>query len=145
MLAATLLTGCATDSTPAAPVTGQPVPPALATSPAAGALAKLTKNLTKAQVRELLGAPASTKPIKTGEFEGEIWSYPFRGATEVNVVAVATRDIPAVNPRTGQSITVSEPVYQNQSVEVIDTLHLLLFGERLVEWRVVRDEKKQFQ
>ena len=144
-IAAMLLVACASDSKPVTTASGEVLSGPLAGSPAATAFAKLIKNLPGAQVRELLGAPATTKPIAAGELEGEIWSYPFRGATDVRMVAVATQEVPAINPRTGQAITRSEPVYQNQTVEVTDVLHLLMVDDRLIEWRVVRDEKKQFQ
>jgi len=144
-LATTLLAACATESNPSAPVSPPPVSPALAVSPAAAAVAKLSKNLTGAQVIALLGPPATTKPLSSGGDRARIWSYPFRGTTEVHPVAVGTQEIPAMNPLTGRETTRSEPVYQNQTVDVTDTLHLLMLDDRLIEWSVVRDEKKQFQ
>lgn len=138
-LAATLLAACASDSNSPAPAeVARP-----AGSSAVAASAKLVKGLTGSQVRELLGAPAASKPLTTGGVNGQIWSYPFR-ATEVRMVAVATQDVAAVNPLTGQNITRTEPVFQNQTIETTDTLHLLMVDDRLVEWRIVRDEKSQF-
>jgi hypothetical protein len=143
-LAATLVAACATESRPGASESTPPASPALAGSPAATAVAKLSKDLTGAQVMALLGPPATTKPLSTGGDRTKIWSYPFRGATEVRMVAVATQEVSATNPLTGQATTRSEPVYQNQTVDTIDTLHLLMVDDRLIEWRVVRDEKSQF-
>ena len=60
------------------------------------------------------------------------------------LVPVVTQEVPAPNPLTGQAITRSEPVDQNQSVEAIDTLHRRFVGDRLIEWTIVREEKKQF-
>jgi outer membrane protein assembly factor BamE (lipoprotein component of BamABCDE complex) len=134
-----LLAGCANEAGQAAPG------PAPAASSAVAAAGKLVKGLTGAQVRELLGAPTATKTYSAGATKGERWSYPFRGPTEVRLVPVATRELPATNPLTGQAITRFEPVYQNQQVEAVDTLHLLFVGDRLIEWTVVREEKKQFQ
>src|SRR6185369_16525690 len=85
--AAMLLAACASDSKPTVTADGTLLTGPLAASPAAPALAKLVKNLTTAQVLELLGPPASTKPFGVGAVVGEIWSYPFRGAGE-------TRQIP---------------------------------------------------
>jgi hypothetical protein len=138
-LAATLLAACASSSDSPAPA--DVARPAI--SSAAAASAKLAKGLTGPQVRELLGAPAATKPLTTGGVNGQIWSYPFR-ATEVKLVAVGTQDVAAVNPLNGQNTSRTEPVYQNQTVDTTDTLHLLMVDDRLIEWRVVRDEKSQF-
>jgi len=138
-LAATLLGACASDSN--SPTPADAARPTVSTALAASA--KLAKGLTGAQVRDLLGAPAATKPLTTGGVNGQIWSYPFV-STDVRQVAVTTQELPAVNPLTGQNTTRTEPVYQNQTVETTDTLHLLMVEDRLVEWRVVRDEKRQF-
>ena len=138
-LAATLLAACASDG-------NSPVPAAAPQSVSASAMAasaKLAKGLTGEQVRALLGAPATTKPIAAGGVTGQIWSYLFR-STDVRSVAVATQELPAVNPLTGKDTTRTEPIYKDQTVETTDTLHLLMVGDQLVEWRVVRDEKSQF-
>lgn len=112
---------------------------------AVAALAKLTKNLTGAQVRERLGPPAAIKEIKAAGVTGKAWSYPFRASPDVRMVPVATQELPATNPLTGQSITRTETVYQNQEFEIVDTLHLLIVDDRLIEWSTVRTEKKRFQ
>jgi len=133
-LAATLLAACASDSKSPAPALSQ----------AATAYNKLTKGLTGAQVRELLGAPARTKPVTGGGASSLIWSYPLRTVTDVKPVAVGTQEIPAVNPLTGQSTTRTEPVYENQTVEATEILHLLMVNDRLVEWKTVRSENTEF-
>ena len=138
-LAATLLTACASSSNSPAPTdVARP-----ATSSAMAASAKLAKGLTGVQVRALLGAPAATKPLTTAGVDGQIWSYPFV-STDVRQVAVTTQEIPAVNPLTGQNTTRTEPVYQDQTMETTDTLHLLMVDDQLIDWRVVRKEHSQF-
>jgi hypothetical protein len=144
-VALALLAGCASESKLPVTASGAVLSEKLAASPAASALTKLVKNLSGAQVLELIGPPTSTKPITAGELGGTIWSYRFPGTTETNMVIVATQNVPAVNPYTGQPMTRPEPVYQNMDVQKIDTLHLLMVDDRLVEWRVVRDEQKKFQ
>ena len=145
LVSAFLLASCASDAGSAAAASPATPGSPRAASPAGDAVAKLKKNLTAAEVRALLGAPASIKPIVVGEAKGENWSYLFNGPVTTRTVPVATQDVPAVNPLTGQSISRPEPVYQNQDVQLIDTLHLLLFDGRVIEWTIVRDEKKQFQ
>lgn len=146
LLPALLLCACATtDSKPVDPVTAASLNAQLTASPAGAAAAKLAKNLTAAEVRTLLGAPVSIKPIAVGEAKGENWSYSFDGPIATHMQQVATQEVPAVNPITGRDITRPEPVFQNQDVQTIDTLHLLLFEGRLIEWKIVRDEKKRFQ
>lgn len=139
-LAAMLLAACASDSKSPAPA-GTTAP--VVSSVLAG-YGKLAKGLTGDQVRELLGAPAETKPLIAGGTKSLIWSYPLRTINEVRLVAVATEEIPATNPLTGQSTTRTEPVYQNQSIDATDTLHLLMVGDRLIEWTVVRKENSHF-
>lgn len=143
--AALLLAACANDSKPIVTADGAILTGPLATSAAAPALAKLTKNLTTLQVLELLGRPATTKPFTAAGVDGEIWAYPFRGAGDTRQVPVTTQELPAINPLTGVMTTRTESVYQNQTVDVTDTLHLLIVDGRLIEWSVVRNEKKQFQ
>ncbi len=113
-------------------------------SPAAANFGKLAKGLTTAQVSGMFGPPATTKPLAAGGVHGEIWSYPLRTTEEARSVPFSTQEIPATNPLTGQSITRTETVYQNETVNLIDTLHLLIVDGRLVEWRIVREEKGQF-
>jgi hypothetical protein len=139
-LAATLLTACVSSPDSAGTSPG----PLRAGQSAVDAMAKLTKHLSGAQVRALLGPPATTQPIAAGGAQGETWSYPSPAGTEVRLIEVATQQVPAVDPFSGQTTTRAEPLYQNQSVDVTDTLHLLLVDDRLVEWRVVRDEQKRF-
>lgn len=119
--------------------------PATAAPSASAVAAKLVKGMTGADVRRLLGAPAATKEIRAAGLVGEAWSYPFPASPEVRMVPIATQQLPATNPLTGQAITRTETVYQNQEFEVTDTVHLLIIAERLVEWSVVRTEKKRFQ
>lgn len=137
------LAACGTE--PGAAVVGPGASAPAVASSAAAAMAKLAKNLTGAQVRALLGPPAAIKEIKAAGVTGEAWSYPFRGTPEIRVVPVTTQDLPATNPVTGQAIHRTESVYQNQEVEMVDTLHLLMVGDRLIEWSTVRTEQKRFQ
>jgi hypothetical protein len=135
--AALLLAACATESNSSSPaVNGQPVV-------STAAVARLAPGLTGAEVRALLGAPAATKPVSSGGANSLIWSYPLGTATEVRSVPVTTQEVPAFNPFSGTNTTRTETVYQNQTVLLIDTLHLLMVNDRLVEWRVVREEKSQ--
>lgn len=137
-LAAMLLAACAE-------TTNSPAPAEPTTKLAAATINKLTKGFTAAQVRELLGAPQTIKPLSSGAPNSLIWSYPVRTSTDVLSVPVSTQEVPAVNPVTGQEITRTEPVYQNRTTETVDTLHLLMVNDQLVEWRVVRNEKRQYQ
>ena len=143
-LAATLLAACASDSKSPAPVNAARSAVTPADSPAAAAYGKLAKGLTGAQVRELLGAPAETRPLTAGGTKSQIWSYPLRTIDDVRQVAVSTEEIPAINPLTGQSTTRTEPVFQNQTFKATDTLHLLMVGDQLVEWSIVRKENSHF-
>lgn len=130
------LAGCASASQPTSTA---------ATVPASAAAAKLARNLSGAQVRALLGSPANVKPLPNRGVKAENWSYAFAGSIDTRLVPISTQEVPAINPLTGQAITRTEPVYQNQDLQTVDTLHLLLINDQLVEWRVMRDEKKKFQ
>lgn len=144
-LTVALLAACASEPNPATPAATPVMGDRAAASSAAAAVAKLAKNLTGEQVRALLGPPVATKPISAGGVNGETWSYSFHAGTETRLIPVTTQDVPAVDPLSGQATTRAEAVYQNQDVEMIDTLSLLLVDDRLIEWRIVRGEKRRFQ
>lgn len=107
------------------------------------ALGKIAKGLSGAQVRELLGNPATTKPLNAAGVAGQIWSYPLKTETEVLSIPMTTQDVPSFDPFSNRMTTRQEAVYRDQTVNTTDTLHLLLVDDRVIEWRVVRDQKSR--
>lgn len=98
--------------------------------------------LTGAEMQAILGSPESTKRLPSG---GIVWTYRYRVATDMKAVPISTIEVPAINPITGQPITRTEQVYENHATDLDVFLHLLFVGDRLVEWRFIRQKTGSFQ
>jgi hypothetical protein len=127
LLLALLLAGCNTE--PAATTGTQPPP---------DAFAALQKQMTAAQVRALVGEPVQIKPYKPGDPLGEIWVYQRKVGTHDRQVQIGSREVPATNPLTGQTIMINEPIYEAQVVTDLEIIELLMVESRLAEWKTRR-------
>jgi len=112
-----------------------------------GASIKLAKGMTADAVRLQLGKPAELSMIVTAEGLAEEWTYhlTFQRSTEV---ATSMRDVPAyLGPGVGGAQgmgTVQEPVYSLEFREVHETIKLLMFQGRLLEWKSTSTEKRTY-
>ena len=120
LLLALALAGCVAE--PGPPVASDP-------------FAALQKNMSAAQVEALVGEPAEIKPFKAKGLACEIWVYRRKISETVQPLPIGTREVPATNPLTGQSITVTESIYENQFETVIETIELLMVEQRVIEWK----------
>lgn len=137
---AILLPGCASPSaSPAAQTAGPAAQPTKA-DPSQS----LKKGMTRAEVRQLLGEPADTRPVAAGEGKAEVWVYRTIVDSRVNMVPTSMREIPYVDPITGVMKTIQEPVYSQEQVSLTEELQLLWYDEWLVEWKRVRKGDRAF-
>jgi hypothetical protein len=120
-----------------APVT----PPPAAPDP----LAALQKNLHATQVIALAGEPDEIKPIKAAALPSEVWVYRRKISEAVLQAPIGTRAVPATNPITGQPITITETIYENQLEIVTETIELLLIEQRVFEWKRSRSTERAFR
>lgn len=112
--------------------TGQAAP---ANGTTAKPYASLMKGMTAAQVRARVGEPDEIKPFKGGELRSEVWVYQQLVSNVTRPVTVRTEERPAINPLTGQSITVPEPVVDHEIIRVTEITELLMIEGQLIEWK----------
>lgn len=101
--------------------------------------AKLALGMTADEVRALVGAPRSIRPDPAGGAGGELWHYRQKLDEMMRQVSVGTRDVPAVNPLTGENIVVKEPVMGNESAILYLDVELLITNGRLKSISVHRN------
>lgn len=101
----------------------------------------LRKGLTDTEVRTLLGEPAEIREIQKSGLTGHIWTYHWKVAETTKMVALNTREVPAINPRTGEATTVREPVYDAQVNAIVETAELLIYEKKLYGWKILRKDE----
>lgn len=132
-LIAGILSGCAT-------VPERAAPPSAAAATAPDKLVNLQKGMTTAALVAQWGQPAEKKTLKSSN-EAEVWTYRQVTGSYQDQVATGTRMVPRVDPITGVQSDSPEPIYSQQTIEVVRTSDLLIYQGKLVEWKV-RDEKR---
>jgi hypothetical protein len=123
-------------------LSGCETPPTAGTGPAAPAQAttanpseSLQKGMTAAQVRACLGEPDEIKPLGGGELRSEVWVYRRFVSNVTRPVMVTTEEVPYINPITGQSTTIPEPVISHELISTSMLTELLMIEGRLFEWK----------
>ena len=91
----------------------------------------LALGMTTDQVRALVGAPHAVRPDPAGGAGDEFWHYRHKRDEVMRQVSISTRDVPAVNPLTGQDIIIKEPVMGNESTILYLDFELLIIDGRL--------------
>ena len=91
------------------------------------------KGMTAAQVRALVGDPPVTKPFKSGGRDSEIWSYQYKVSETTRLVPIGTREVPTINPVTGQPGTSEESVMGHETTTLYQDINMLMIGGRIVE------------
>lgn len=137
-----LLNGCLTP--PASSERAAPVQPATAGLP--GKFQRLQRGLTAQQVIELCGSPDKREPFPTElTTRAEKWTYEETLATEQRQVPVSTREVPYVDPITGVQRMLQEPVYELQSIQLVETVELLMLEGQLLNWKSTRSQHRSWQ
>lgn len=138
LLLAALGPGCSSPTTP-------PPPPA-ASSPSNPFLS-LKAGMAVAEVRALLGEPTEIRslPQAVGAPPAEIWIYHRIAAENEKQVPIGTRELPLMNPLTGQMGTTLEPIYETQKLAVKETIELLIVNERLATGKVTAQSESQIR
>jgi hypothetical protein len=92
---------------------------------------QLVLGMTAEQVRALVGAPQAVRPDPAGGVGDEFWHYRHKRDEVVRQVSIGTRDVPAVNPITGQDIIIKEPIMGNEYTTLYLDFELLIIDGRL--------------
>lgn len=137
-----LLAGCTTPA-PSSAQANQPAPSKAAASddPAQ----KLKPGMSPTEVREVMGQPDLIRPMEAPIGTSEVWVFHRDVLSNVGLAITGTREVPYVDPLTGVTRTIHEPVYNQQTVTTRDRLELLWFDGKLVTWKIVRDRSQSYQ
>jgi len=109
-------------------------------------LKKLEKGMSADAVRKLLGNPAKISLRPTTEGTAEEWTY-HRTFQRAEQVPTSMREIPAFfGPMGGPGGmgTIQEPVYSLVMHDYDETLKLLMFQGKLMEWKSAFTETRSF-
>ncbi|MFZ5495641.1 MAG: hypothetical protein ACOZE5_09950 [Verrucomicrobiota bacterium] len=87
--------------------------------------------MTTDQVLALVGRPQAVRPDPAGGAGDEFWHYRYKRDEVMRQVSIGTRDVPAVNPLTGQDIVIKEPVMGNEYTVLYLDFELLIIDGRL--------------
>lgn len=137
-----LLAACATTAPAPQPPAAtapplQPPPPSAAPVAAApDTLDGLTKGLPAAEIVRLWGLPKSDEPFDRAPDRARVLTYEKVIDSTQRQVATSTQDRVYVDPMTGAERTVPEPVYSQQTIELVRTVELLVVDGQLAEWKV---------
>ncbi len=137
------LAGCA--STAPSPT---PAPRPAAAVPTASPSAKLVKGMPADAVRSLLGKPAGVSMIVTADGMAEVWTYNL-SFQRTSQEATSTESRPAYTGLLGGGDTagmgtVQVPTYSVVIYQVDETVRLLMFQGKLLEWKSTVSEKRTY-
>lgn len=100
---------------------------------------RLALGMTADQVRAQVGAPRTIRPDPAGGLGDEFWHYRHKRDEMMRQVSIGTRDVPAVNPLTGEDIIIKEPVMGNESAILYLDVELRIIDGRLMSIHLHRN------
>ena len=105
----------------------------------ANPFARLALGMTVDEVRTLVGAPRSIRPDPAGGAGDEFWHYRHKLDETSREVSIGTRDVPAVNPLTGEEIIIQEPVMAREFAILYLDVELKIIDGRLMAIHLSRN------
>lgn len=120
-----------------------PAPAAAPETPAAKPTRPtIATGMTADEIRQIAGNPAKIKRLKKEGVQAEIWYYKYNRLANVTDVATRTINVPWVDPITGVTKMMPEPVYSQQRTFVVETTELLLVNGQLASSKRYRNVEK---
>ena len=112
-----------------------PAPIAGAEPQALGSMTGLSKGMSVTELVELYGQPKEKTKIERDELVFERWIYvePFR--SRVDMVASRMEEVPYIDPLTGESKTIQEPVFTQEMKHYELKSDILMFDGKVIEWK----------
>ena len=99
--------------------------------------------MTREEVRTAVGAPDDTRPSGVDAAQADVWVY---RRTRTNVVqkTVGSQNVPYVDPFTGQTRMIPEPIYAMETTTIV--LHVTLFWKEgvLERWTTETSDSRAF-
>jgi hypothetical protein len=112
--------------------------------PAPASVNALQKGMKPDEVRALLGEPRDVSQRTGSAGPEETWSYRRRLREYTNQKVTGTSEFPYVDPITGQTRMILEPIYTLYTVTEYEELTLQWRNGELVEWSGRRVEVNSF-
>lgn len=95
----------------------------------------LTMGMSAAEVRALVGEPREIKADPGEGSDAQLWRYQHKLDEVVRQVPIGTRELPAINPITGQPIVIVESVMTDEFSTIYQDIDLLMIGDRILDIR----------
>lgn len=137
-----LLAGCTAPAVSSAPVEPPAVQIPLGVTYSPVTLDPLKKGMTTAEVIGLWGQPEKQQHLHHDAGAADIWTYHHVVSSYQRQVASSTQLVPVFDSFTNGTKNVPEAVYSQERVQIIRTVELLIFKDRLLEWKVTDESSK---
>lgn len=141
LIPALIFAGCASE--PQKPAAAPPpTAPSAALDPAVNSRA-IAKGMTADEVVRRIGKPAEVRPLSSSDGHAEIWVYRRNAGQKTVQTATSTRQIP-IPSASGEIRMVDEPVFSLEQITLEESVSLLMYDGKLVEWRKSVEGKRSF-
>ncbi len=94
----------------------------------------LRLGLRRSEIKTILGRPTAVRPMESGDGKAEVWVYDRPVKTAVRPVSTGMRDVPWVDPITGEMRMLQEPIIEYETESRRVELRLLMFHGHLINW-----------
>ncbi len=112
-----------------------PSPMAGAEPQALGSMTGLSKGMPVTELVELYGQPKEKTKIEREDLVFERWIYEEPFQSRVDMVASRMEEIPYIDPLTGESRTIQEPVFTQEMKHYDLKTDILVFDGKVIEWK----------
>jgi len=91
----------------------------------------------------LLGEPQSIEPFEGDPERIQIWTYHIT-KTDTNFVGFNSKEVPWVDPITGELKMILEPDYQPKTTIRTDTVRVYIMNDKVLSWKVDRKKRSYY-
>jgi hypothetical protein len=145
----TLLTLPACLIAASAPASPAPAAPAAAAPEAkAGPEAGLQRGMSAADVKKIMGAPATVQAMEAPSGKAEIWTYTREIESRSAQVQVGSKPITITQTDANNQIHTTtiaeEPIFKMQHVTVVEQVDLLMFNDHFLEKKVTKAKRARY-
>ena len=100
---------------------------------------EITVGMSSLDVLLQLGKPSRVKEREVDGALLEVWIYNITRHSHVDMRQTGTREVPYIDPITGQHRMVSEPELMPEITKFIETTEIFFDNERVVTWNQTRE------
>ena len=143
-LVAGLFSGCASPVDSAPPVEKAAAPTPAGTRVTRFKIDRLKKGMTGFDIIAAWGQPEERRPMTTPSGRADIWVYHQVLRSNQRQVATSTHLVTVFDGLTNGTKEIPESVYSLETIDTVRTTELLIFQDRLLEWKVSEDNVKRF-